>query len=143
MGVMSREEALAKASEAGLDLIEVIAHVVPPVARIMSYDKYRYEHEKQEKRERQAQKSQTMKRVQISPRAADHDLEVRARQAEKFLEEGHPVEIFVRLKGREKGNKPWAEQKLKEFLTNNIKIEHRMLSAPKFAQGLSVQIIKK
>jgi translation initiation factor IF-3 len=125
-----------------LDLIEIAPQAQPPVARVMSFDKYRYEAEKAAKKERQAQKSHGMKRVQISVRAAEHDLLMRVHQLEKFLNEGHQVEVFVRLRGREKGNRPWAEQKLQEFL-KMITVEYRLLSAPKFAQGLSVQVIKK
>ncbi len=108
----------------------------------MSYDKYRYEREKAEKKERLAQKSAGVKRVQISVRAAENDLGMRVRQLEKFLEEGHPVEVYVRLKGREKYNKNWASQKLQEFL-KMITVEFKVMTPPRFGQGLSVQIVKK
>jgi translation initiation factor IF-3 len=143
LGVMSRADALALARpEEGLDLIEIAPNVVPPVVRVMSYDKYRYEQEKALKKERQAQKGGTSKRVQISSRMAGHDLEVKLHQLEKFLEEGHQVEVYVRLRGREKYMKDWASQKLNEFL-KMIKVEYRLLGAPKFTQGLSVQMVKK
>lgn len=143
LGIMSREEALRLASpESGLDLIEVVAKADPPVARLMSYDKYRYEREKAEKKERKAHKFAEMKRVQISARAAENDLLTKIKQLEKFLTEGHQVEVFVRLRGREKYNRDWANKKLTEFL-QMIKMEYKVLSAPKFAQGLSIQIAKK
>jgi len=140
---MSREDALRLASpESGLDLIEVVAKADPPVARLMSYDKYRYEREKAEKKERKAHKFAEMKRVQISARAAENDLLTKIKQLEKFLTEGHQVEVFVRLRGREKYNRDWANKKLTEFL-QMIKMEYKVLGAPKFAQGLSIQIAKK
>ncbi len=141
---MTREKALALARpEAGLDLIEIVPSANPPVVRIMSFDKFRYEREKAEKKERQAQKGATLKQVQISARAARNDLLIRLRQLEKFLGEGHPVEIQMRLRGREKGNKAWAAQKLDEFL-KMITIEHKLLSSPKFGgRGMVVQIMKK
>ena len=143
LGIMSREDALRLASpESGLDLIEVVAKADPPVARLMSYDKYRYEREKAEKKERKAHKFAEMKRVQISARAAENDLLTKIKQLEKFLTEGHQVEVFVRLRGREKYNRDWANKKLTEFL-QMIKMEYKVLSAPKFAQGLSIQIAKK
>ncbi len=108
----------------------------------MSYDKFRYEQEKAAKKERQTQKGTGVKRVQISVRAAGNDLQIRLRQLEKFLEEGHPVEVFVRLRGREKYNRPWAEQKLQDFL-KMITLEYKVMSPPRFGQGLSVTIIKK
>ena len=143
LGIMSREDALRLASpESGLDLIEVVAKADPPVARLMSYDKYRYEREKAEKKERKAHKFAEMKRVQISARAAENDLLTKIKQLEKFLTEGHQVEVFVRLRGREKYNRDWANKKLTEFL-QMIKMEYKVLGAPKFAQGLSIQIAKK
>ncbi len=142
LGVFPKDKALAMAKEQGLDLIEVVPHATPPVARLMSFDKFRYEADKARKKERQAQKMAEGKRVQITARAAAHDLQIKVNQLEKFLAEGHPVEVFVRLRGREKYNRPWAEQKLKEFLSK-IKTEHKMVSPPKFGMGLSVQIVKK
>lgn len=143
LGVMPRDRALGLARpEEGLDLIEVVPGAKPPVVRLMSYDKYRYEREKAEKKERRAIKSASIKRVQISPRAASHDLQIKLKQLEGFLAEGHPVEVYVRLRGREKYNKERANQKLQEFL-KMISVEYKVVSAPKFAQGLSVQIAKK
>lgn len=114
----------------------------PPVVRLMSYDKYRYEREKAEKKERQAIKSANIKRVQISPRAANHDLQIKVKQLEEFLAQGRPVEVYVRLRGRERHNKDWANQKLQDFL-KMISVDYKVTSAPKFTQGLSIQISKK
>jgi len=141
---LSRAEALKLARpEDGLDLIEIAATATPPVARVMSYDKYRYEEEKRIKKERVAQKSAAMKQVQISARAAQNDLMIKVRQVEKFFAEGHPVEVNMRLRGREKGNRDWAMQKLKEFLTM-IPVEYKKLSEPKFSgNGPGIQIAKK
>ncbi len=143
LGVLPLSEALKLADAArGIDLIETVPNATPPVARLMSYDKFRYEQEKAAKKERQTQKGAGVKRVQISVRAAGGDLQIRQRQLEKFLAEGHPVEVFVRLRGREKYNRPWAEQKLQDFL-KMITLEYKVMSPPRFGQGLSVTIIKK
>jgi len=109
----------------------------------MSYDKYRYEEEKRIKKERLAQKTGGLKQVQISARAAQNDLTVKMKQLEKFLAEGHQVEIHMRLRGREKGNKDWALQKLNEFM-KAIPVEYKRLSEPRFGgYGLGIQIAKK
>ncbi len=141
---MKREQALALARpEEGIDLIETVPHATPPVARVMSFDKYRYERSKEEKKERLAQKTAGMKQIQISARAQKNDLMIKAHQLEKFLEEGHQVEIQLRLRGREKGNKDWARTKLNEFL-KLITVEFKPISQPSFGgRGLGVQIIKK
>ena len=144
LGVIPLAQALALARpETGLDLIEIAPNAKPPVARIMSFDKYRYEQGKAEKKERLAQKGGGVKQVQISARAAQNDLLIKLKKLEEFITEGHPVEVQMRLRGREKGNKDWARQKLDGFL-KMITVEHRVLGAPKFAgRGMIVQITKK
>jgi translation initiation factor IF-3 len=140
---MSREEAFTMAKDQGLDLIEISPNAKPPVARIMSFDKYRYLEEKAEKKERQAQKATGMKQVQISAKSAEHDLQVKLKKLEEFLAEGHQVEINMRLRGREKGNKPWAEERLKHFMAM-IQTEYKVVSAPRFGgRGMSVQVMRK
>lgn len=142
LGVLKREEALALVKP-GIDLIEIVPTAKPPVARLMSFDKYRYERAKQEKKERMAQKSTSLKQVQITARAATNDLMIKVRQLEKFLEEGHTVEINLFLRGREKYNKEWARQKLDEFL-KMITAEYKRLTEPRFGgRGMTMQISKK
>lgn len=146
LGVLPREKALAMARpDEGLDLIEISPNAKPPVARLMSYDKFRYEEEKRLKKERLAQKGGEMKRVQISARAARNDLLIKMRQLQKFLAEGYQVEIHLRLRGREKGNKEWAHLKLDEFLKMiPPEVEYKRISPPRFGgYGLSMQIAKK
>jgi len=131
------------ANERGVDLIEIAPNANPPVAKLMSFDKYRYQKEKEEKKERQAQKTAGLKQIQISARAAGNDLAIKARQLEKFMGDGHQIEIQLRLRGREKYNKPWAHQKLEEFL-KMITIEYKLLSQPKFGgRGLGIHLMKK
>ena len=143
LGILSREVALQLSLEKGVDLIEIAPHAKPPVTRLMSFDKYRYQKEKKERKERLAQKHTGMKQVQISARAAHNDLLLRAHQAEKFLEEGHPVEIRLRLRGREKRNREWAAKRLAEFM-KIITVEYKTLSEPKSSGfGITVQIVKK
>jgi translation initiation factor IF-3 len=109
----------------------------------MSYDKFRYEESKREKKERLAQKGGGIKQVQISARAAQNDLLIKLKQLEKFLNEGHQVDINLRLRGREKGNKEWAFQKLEDFM-KMIPMEFKRLSEPHTAKyGLTIQIAKK
>jgi translation initiation factor IF-3 len=141
---MSRADALAFAHpDDGIDLIEISAAANPPVARLMSYDKFRYEEEKRIKKERLTQKGAAMKVVQITAKAAHNDLMVKIKQVEKFFAQGHPVEVTMRLRGREKRNKEWAMEKLKEFLTL-IPVEYKKLNEPKFlGNGPAVQIAKK
>jgi len=143
LGVMPREKALSLARpEDGLDLIEVVPSANPPVARLMSFDKYRYLEEKKEKKERVKQKVGGIKHVQITARAAKNDLLTKARKLEEFLNEGYQVEVQLFLRGREKANQPWARERLDEFL-KMITMEYKLMQPPKFGgKGMYVQITK-
>ncbi len=116
LGVMSKEDALKLAEQKGLDLIEVGPNAAPPIARLMSYDKFRYEQGKKLRKQREQGKGQEMKQIQISVKEARHDLEIKAKRIDEFLTEGHPVSIVMNLRGREKANKDWALKKMREFL---------------------------
>jgi len=143
LGVLSREQALNLARERGLDLIEVSPLAKPPVARIMDFSKWRYEQEKRLKKQRVAQRGKEMKQVQVSLREARHDLEMKAKRADDFLKAGHRVEILLTLRGREKGMRDWAREKLREFL-KMISIAHKITLEPKPGQrGILTQIAKQ
>lgn len=143
LGVLSREAALKMAEERGQDLIEVAPSAKPPVAKIMSYDKYRYQMEKQLKKQRMAEKGGELKQIRISIRTQEHDLGVAAKKVNKFLAEGNKVGIQITLRGREKAKKDLARQKLDEFL-KMVEVEYKVASTPNFGgYGLLVQIVKK
>ena len=98
----------------------------PPVARVMDFDKFRYERSKELKKQK-SQKAPETKHVQISPRTAKNDLLVQLKKLEKFLSAGHTVEIQLVLRGREKANKDWARTKLEEFMAM-IETPHKVTS---------------
>lgn len=143
IGVLPTKEAIRLAADKGLDLIEIASAVTPPIVKIESYDKFRYQKEKEFKRQQQAQtKTKELKQIKIGLQSARNDLLIRVRQIEEFLTEGHKVEIVMRLRGREKANKDYAAKKMEEFLTL-IGLNYKVTSAIKPAgNGLSVQIDK-
>ena len=139
VGVLSLHDAMKLAQEKELDLVLISPNAKPPVARIINFDKFRYEREKEIKRQKR-QKAPEMKRIQISGRTAKNDLLTQLRKLEKFMEAGHRIEIQLTLRGREKGNREWAEMKLKEFM-EMITVPHRIVSDIKRGgRGLLVQI---
>ena len=99
LGVMSSEVALAKAVEAGLDLVEVAAGSRPPVVRIMDYGRYKYEQKKKSAKGRGHTAS--LKEVKLRPRTDDHDLDTKLKNARRFLIEGDKVKVTVMFRGRE------------------------------------------
>jgi translation initiation factor IF-3 len=141
LGVMKLEEAKTLAKSKGLDLIEISAKAIPPVARIMSYDKFRYQEEKKRKKQRAMEKNADFKRVQLGLGTATHDLEIKAGLANDFLHEGHTVEIFMMLRGREKANKNFGIEKMNAFL--KMIAPHKLLMSPRFTgRGITAQIAK-
>ena len=101
LGVMSPREAMQRAEEVGLDLVEVSPNATPPVCKIMDYGKYQYE---KNKRAREARKKQTkvvLKGMQFRPDTAEHDYQFKKRHVEDFLKNGWKVRATVRFRGRE------------------------------------------
>lgn len=145
VGVLSLADALKLAKERGLDLVEISPVAVPPVAKLIAYDKFRYQQEKKEKKQRAAQRAGSgSKQIQISVREQKNDLMIKIGKIAEFLEAGHPVEILMQLRGREKGNMQFARQKLNEFLkmiTAPYKINSPI--GPGGRGGLMVVIAKK
>lgn len=104
------------AQEKGLDLIEIAPNAKPPVCRIMSYGKFQYQQSKKEKDQRSNQTKIEMKGIRLSPRISQHDLNFKAKQAEKFLSKDYKVKIEMILKGREKALFDAAKEKLDKFM---------------------------
>ncbi|MBV9172267.1 MAG: translation initiation factor IF-3 [Chloroflexi bacterium] len=101
VGVLATSEALEMARSRELNLVEVAPNAVPPVCRILDYGKFKYEEEKKERAAKKHQHTSELKELRLRPRTDDHDLQVRARAARRFLEEGHKVRLVVRFRGRE------------------------------------------
>ena len=101
LGVLPTPDALKKAEEAGLDLVEVAPTAAPPVCRIMDYSKYKYEQEKQEKEARKKQKIVHLKEIRLGPKIGEHDYQFKLRYLEDFLKRGDKVKITMMFRGRE------------------------------------------
>jgi translation initiation factor IF-3 len=103
LGILSFEEALKIAVSNGLDLIEVSPEARPPVAKIADYGKYAYEQAKKAKKMKAGAHITETKSVQVKIATGEHDLEMKARQASKWLSEGHRIKAELFLAGRAKG----------------------------------------
>jgi translation initiation factor IF-3 len=101
VGIIPIRDALLMAEERGYDLVEVAPTAVPPVCRIMDYGKFRYEQTKKEREARKNQKQVEIKQIRLEPKTDDHDLDVKARQARRFLIDGDKVKFNLRFRGRE------------------------------------------
>ncbi len=142
LGIVETDKALELAREKGLDLIEIAPTVRPPVCRIMDYGKYQYQKAKEERQQKTKQKRIEVKGIRISFRISQHDLETKAKQANKFLDQGHKVRIEMILRGREKGLFEMAKEKLNKFIkliSPEVKVEQEIKRQPR---GLTVGVTK-
>lgn len=121
LGVLVIKDALQRADEAGLDLVEIAPTSSPPVCRIVDYGKYKYELAK--KQHGAKQKSTHLKEVKLRPFTSSHDLEFKLRHAKDFLADGHKVKITVMFRGRE-----MAHQDAGRTLLGKV-VEHLMAAA--------------
>ncbi len=112
---MPIEEALELASERALDLVEVSPLASPPVCKLMDYSNYLYKQKRAERKQKKSQKKTEVKGVRLSIRTGKHDLEVKAKQAKRFLEAKNIVKINLILKGRELTHSDLGFEKMKEF----------------------------
>ena len=101
-GIMSIDDAMALADEANLDLVNISPNAEPPVCKILDYGKYRYELQKKEKQNKKNQKVTEVKEIRLSPSIEDHDVQVKAKTAIKFLKDGDKLKVSLRFRGRER-----------------------------------------
>jgi translation initiation factor IF-3 len=122
LGVMSKEEALALANSEDLDLILIVEKAVPPVARIVDLNKYIYEQQKNEKemaKKARAARIDT-KEVKFKPNIGEHDLLIKLRQAQDFLDNGAKVKITIQMRGRENSNSSDVFKFFKEAIATHL-----------------------
>jgi len=101
VGVVSKEEGVEMAFEAGLDLVEVSPNAEPPVCKILDYGKYKYEEQKKANEARKKQKTIDVKEIKMRPGIDVHDYDVKMRNVRRFLGDGDKVKVTIRFRGRE------------------------------------------
>jgi translation initiation factor IF-3 len=101
LGIMPTQEAMSRAEELGLQLVEVNPKTVPPVCKIMDYGKFKYETAKRDREAKKHQKTTELKEVKFRPKTHDHDFDFKTRHIRRFIEEGDKVKLVVQFRGRE------------------------------------------
>lgn len=142
MGVMKTDEAVAKAKELGLDLVEVAEKAKPPVCKIIDYGKYQYQQEKKAKESKGKQTKIEVKGIRLKLKTADNDLKIKAKRAEKFLEKGHKVKVDIFLRGREKAFRDLGREKVMNFV-DMLETETEFEQQPKSTPHGFITIISK
>ena len=126
IGVMTARDALLRAYDAGLDLLEISPNAVPPVCKITDYGKFKYEQQKKANEARKKQKVVEIKEVKVRPNIDDHDYDVKMRQMKNFIGEGDKVKVTLRFRGREMAHQDLGIKVLERIrveLGETIKVE--------------------
>ena len=143
LGVLSIRDALELAQSKGLDLIEIAPNANPPLGKIMDFGKYKYEVSKKLKKQKGGARPTETKSVQVKIGTGDHDLELKAKTASKWLKEGHRIKVELFLSGRAKYmDEKFLKERLDRILhliTENYKISDAYKKGPK---GLTTTIEK-
>jgi len=113
---VDKEDALQKAREYNLDLVEIVPNTSPPVCRIMDLQKFLYEQKKKEKERKKKQKSTQIKEIRFTPETSEHDYKFKKQHIEDFLKEGHRVKVTIFYKGREILHKERGYQFLEKLI---------------------------
>lgn len=128
LGVLSRDEALRAAEDAGMDLVEIQPNADPPVCRIMDYGKFRFENQKKAAAAKKKQKQVEIKELKFRPTTDEGDYQVKMRNIRRFLEEGDKVKINIRFKGREMAHQELGlamAKRIETDLVDEVVIEQR------------------
>ena len=131
VGVVPRLEALSKAIDAGMDLVEISPDATPPVAKIMDYGKFKYQEQKKAAEARKKQKVVEVKEIKMRPAIDDHDYETKLKAMRRFFEEGDKVKITLRFRGREMAHTDLGMQVLQRVKTDTETIA-KVEFEPKF-----------
>jgi translation initiation factor IF-3 len=123
VGIVNRFEAMRRADEAGLDLVEVAAGASPPVCKILDYGKFKYELQKKAAEARKKQKVIEVKEIKMRPGIDVHDYDVKMRSIRGFLDEGDKVKVTLRFRGRE-----MAHQELGARLLERVQADLKELA---------------
>ncbi len=115
LGIVDTAEAMKRAQEADLDLVEVAPNSSPPVTRLLDYSKYKYEQEQKQKAARKHQQQVNVREIKLRPKIADHDYETKKGHVERFLRQRNKVKITIMFRGREQAHPERGRDLLKRL----------------------------
>jgi translation initiation factor IF-3 len=140
LGVMSVDQALAKAEEIGLDLVEISPNSDPPVCKILDYGKFKYQAQKKANEARKKQKIIEVKEIKMRPSIERHDYDVKMRAINKFLDEGDKVKVTIRFRGREFLHQELGMQMLQR-VRDEIEEKAKVEAVPKMEGRQMVMVV--
>lgn len=139
IGIMATPDAVRRAEQYEMDLVEISPNAKPPVCKIIDYGKYAYELQKREKMQRKNQKQQEMKELRFKPRTDTHDFNFKVKHAREFLEDGNKVKANVMFRGREITHKEFGRKMLEKFIEELSDISK--IDSPIKQEGRNMNVI--
>lgn len=116
IGIVTKDEALRKAHELGIDVVEIAPHATPPVAKLIDYKKFKYLEAKKAREEKRKQKNVGIKEIRLTPFIGQHDFDFRQKQAGEFLKDGNQVKISLAFRGRQITRKEFGFAVIQKFI---------------------------
>lgn len=140
IGVVTKLEALQKAKEMGLDIVEIAPNANPPVAKLIDYKKFKYQEAKKDRESRKSQKNVGVKEIRLRPFIGQHDFDTRLAQAKDFLADGNQVKLTLAFKGREITRKEFGFAVIKRFVESleSVKVVREPRMFGKFLEAMIV-----
>lgn len=140
VGVVAKFDAIARAEQAGLDLVEVSPDAEPPVCKILDFGKYKFQEQKKAAEARKNQKVVELKEIKMRPGIDDHDYDVKMRSIKRFFEEGDKVKITLRFRGREMAHSQLGMQVLQRVKAETESFA-KVESEPRFEGRQMVMVL--
>ncbi len=139
-GVMSVREAMRRAFEVGMDLVEISPNADPPVAKILDYGKFKYEQQKKRNEARKKQKVIEIKEIKVRPNIDENDYQVKLRAMKSFIDEGDKVKVTLRFRGREMAHQELGVKVL-ERIRGDMDTETKVEQMPKMENRQMVMVL--
>ena len=138
LGVLTLMDAISRAEQVGLDLVEIAPTADPPVCKIIDFGKYRYQQTKKEKESKKSQHQVKVKEVKVKPSTDDHDLQTKLRHAREFIAKGNKVKITCIFRGREMAHPEFGEQMVQKMCESLADIATPESPPKMFGKALTV-----
>lgn len=138
VGVLTLSEALFKAEQSGLDLVEISPGAEPPVCKIIDYGKFRYQLTKKEKESKKSQHQVRVKELKVKPNTDEHDLQVKLKHAKEFIAKGNKVRVTCMFRGREMMHPEFGERIVQRLCEELAEVATAESPAKMMGRSLSV-----
>jgi translation initiation factor IF-3 len=143
LGVIPTQDALRRAKEVGLDLVEINPKGNPPVCKILDFGKFKYEESKKKRETKRKQSNVEVKEIKLRPKTDEHDMEVKLRAMRRFIESGNKVKVVCRFRGREIAHPEMARGQLEELIKGTEDLANVELAPTMEGRAMAILVVPK